>query len=280
MPLYHTEAGTVETLEWGDGPEVLILLHAAATGPRSLAALAERLAAPGRRIVAPALHGYGATLMRDAADRLHAHVRVVEACMRQHDAERRVLFGHSMGGLVALLAVMAGAPVGELVLYEPIVIACLRDDDPADVACRAWDRAIVRAVQTAIAAGTAEAGIARFIEAWNETPWSTLPAALRARMVANASELVAEIAAVSFCPLDPRALATIATEVRLLQGADSPEITRRMTSRLGGILPRAQRTVMVGTGHMGPVQAPDRVARVFLSNRPSTPGPAGILGQP
>src|ERR1700749_3894741 len=102
MPVYHTARGDVEMLEWGDGEELLVLLHAAAAGPQSLAALAALLARPGLRIVAPALNRYGATVMREE-DRVQAHVDVLRATLEVCPAERRTLFGHSMGGLVGLL---------------------------------------------------------------------------------------------------------------------------------------------------------------------------------
>src|ERR1700742_225288 len=99
MPVYNTPLGAVEMLEWGDGPELLVMLHAAAAGPQSLAALAALLARPGLRIVAPALNRYGATVMR-AEDRVQAHVDVLRATLGLHPAARRTLFGHSMGGLI------------------------------------------------------------------------------------------------------------------------------------------------------------------------------------
>ena len=81
MPVYHTAYGAVEMLEWGEGPELLVMLHAAAAGPQSLVALAGLLARPGRRVVAPALNRYGATVMRDETDRVKAHVNVLRATL-------------------------------------------------------------------------------------------------------------------------------------------------------------------------------------------------------
>src|SRR5579859_2937997 len=124
MPVYHTALGDVEMLEWGDGPELLVMLHAAAAGPQSLAALAALLMRPGLRIVAAALNRYGATAMRDEADRVQAHVDVLRATLQLYPAERRTLFGHSMGGLIGLLE---AASFDAITLYEPIVTACVHD---------------------------------------------------------------------------------------------------------------------------------------------------------
>jgi hypothetical protein len=143
MPVYHTTAGTIETLEWGDGPDLFVLLYAAAAGPHSLSALAGLLLRPGRRVIAPALNRYGATVMRDETDRVRAHVDVLSACLDIHPADRRVVFGHSMGGLVGLLGALDGLAFDAMILYEPIATACLRDDVPVEAASCNWDRRIV-----------------------------------------------------------------------------------------------------------------------------------------
>ena len=244
MPVYHTEAGTVEMLEWGSGPELYMLLHAAAAGPQSLSALATLLLRPGRRVVAPALNRYGATVMRDESDRLRAHLDVLRAALDAHPAERRTLFGHSMGGLVGLLAAVAGCEFDSMVLYEPIVTACVEDAQLLQ-----WDRAIV-----------AKADIAAFVTAWNATPWEALPANVRARLSAMAPTLIADMRAVSCHAFDTERLRNVAAPVLLLQGELSPAITHAMTSRLAAVLPNSRRRVIAHAGHMGPVQMPGAVA--------------------
>lgn len=249
MPVYHTDAGTVEMLEWGDGPELLVLLHAAAAGPHSLSGLAALLQRPGRRVIAPALNRYGATVMRDETDRVRAHLDVLRACLDVHPAQRRLLFGHSMGGLIGLLGALGGIGFDAMVLYEPIVTACLRDEVAEEAALLAWDRAIV-----------AQADIAAFVTAWNDTPWTALPDNVRGRLLAAAPTLVADMGAVSYHALPMERVSRLRTPVTLLQGARSPAITHAMTSRLVGLLPQAKRVVIEGCGHMGPVQMPATVA--------------------
>ncbi len=247
MPVYHTEAGAVEILEWGEGDELLVLLHAAAAGPHSLAALATELLRPGRRIVAPALDGNG----------LHTHVAAARVCLAQHKVQRRLLFGHSMGGLVALLAAMAQPGFDAIVLYEPIVIGCLQD---SDAALRDWDRGILAECERAIAAGAPEPGIAAFVSAWNEVAWADLPLNVRARLIEAAPRLVRDMREVSYCPLSPDQLCRVDAPVLLLQGSASPAITHAMTTRLATLLPHARRVVLEGVGHMGPLQAPAAIA--------------------
>jgi lipase len=248
MPVYHTARGDVEMLEWGEGPELLVMLHAAAAGPQSLAALAALLARPGLRIVAPALNRYGATVMHDEADRVRAHVDVLRATLEVCPAERRTLFGHSMGGLIGLLEAMSFDGV---VFYEPIVTACVQDQRLLE-----WDRAIV-----------ATGDIATFVSAWNGAPWEALPQSVRDRMIAMAPMLVADMRTVSHYPLDLDRLGTLAIPVLLLQGETSPPITHAMTARLAELLPRASRVVVPVCGHMGPMQAPNVIASAAKQSR-------------
>ena len=257
MPVYHTRSGPVESLEWGEGPDVWVLAHAAAAGPGALTGLAKALLRPGRRIIAPALNGYGGTALAEDGNRAFSHAAAIEAVL---DAvPTRVLFGHSMGGLAALLC-----PVKyeRLVVYEPIVTAVLRDDDPDDRAARDWDRAINAAFDERLAAGDAEGAIATFVEAWNEMRWADLPAGARAKLIAAAPALGRDMRAVSFFPAVSFAAPG---DVTVLQGTRSPAITARMTARLAAAIPGARRVRVADGGHMAPVLTPERVAAAILS---------------
>lgn len=275
MTTYATDDGSIDVLEWGDGSELLVLLHATAAGPQSLAGLARELLGPDRRIVAPALQGYGKTLVQAQGDPLDVHAGIAAACLRLFPARRRVLLGHSVGGLVALIAALQGAPLDALVLYEPIAIGCLRDDDPGDVACRDWDRSVVASFERDLANGAVEPAIGTFVNAWSEVVLTDLPSAVRQRMVARfagaAPRIGAEIKAASFRPLPPALLARLSQPVLVLQGTLSPEATHRMSARLCADLPLGQRVMVPGTRHMGPVQAPAAVAaaiRAVLATPP------------
>jgi len=260
MPLYHTPAGPVEMLEWGTGEDLWLLLHAAAAGPHSLSGLAEALLAPNRRIVAPALHLYGQTRIDAPGDRIDQHVTVARAALQIHQAIRRTLFGHSMGGLVGVLTAIGGAPIDRLVLYEPIVVGCLKQDDPQDRACRDWDRGILTKFDALLDSGQVEAGVACFVEAWNEVTWDRLPASARARLIAAAPALAEEVRAGSHHAMAATDLAAIRAETLILQGAASPAITHRMTARLHAMVAGSRRVVLPACGHMAPVQQPVRLA--------------------
>jgi pimeloyl-ACP methyl ester carboxylesterase len=260
MPLHDTPAGTLETREWGDGPELLLLLHAAASSPQALARLAEALQRPGRRIVAPMLNGYGRTAMRQDENPVLSHVAAAEACIDLFPSEQRIVLGHSMGGLVALLLALRGTLPDAMVLYEPIVIAALNPDDPEDAAARDWDRALVNDLGEKLAAGNTEAGVAAFVEGWNETSWNAIPEAARQRLVASGPLLAAETRAVHDCAVEPESFVRVKVPVLLLQGTQSPVLASRIMTGLLRRLPRVRRTILAELGHMGPALKPTPVA--------------------
>jgi pimeloyl-ACP methyl ester carboxylesterase len=253
MPLHETSVGTVETLEWGDGPEQIILLHAATSSPHALAGLAECLARPNRRIIAPMLNGYGRTKMRVTGNPVEKHLAVAAALKGLYPGERQIVFGHSMGGLVALLSSLGDDPPDALVLFEPIVIGVLDPNDKADREARDWDRALVRKLAAAVAAGEPETSVAAFVEGWNEVAWNAIPAAARTRLVEAAPFLATETDAVGEQQIDMDALVGLAAPVLLLQGTASPDLPNRAIQRLRRQLPRAQCASLDGLGHMAPV---------------------------
>ena len=247
MTVHETAIGPIELLRTGEGPNALVLLHAAASGPRALYKLGAALCGdePGWRAVLPALNGYGGSTLSDACadDPFAAHVSIARWAVEHLHPETRlgkqVLIGHSMGGLVALLAVLDGVAVDALVVYEPIVLDCLDMSDPEDNAARAWDAARVDKLRDGVASGSPEAGVKSFIEAFNEVSWSELPALFRADLVSKAALLAAETRAAPLVKLDRTRLATLAMPMLILQGGRSPPVTHRMSLRLAQAIPHA-----------------------------------------
>ena len=176
MPVYETDIGTIEAMHWGAGDERIILLHCARSGPGSLATLATNLCSPGRMLIAPALNAYGQTRV-SGTDAIEEHLSVVTWVVN-HSAREVMsvtLFGHSMGGLIALLAAGAQPQCQQVIAYDPIAPGVLDLADSNDRDAFAWDRDIVIELHDAVTKGEDERGVARFIEAWNGTPWKHLP---------------------------------------------------------------------------------------------------------
>lgn len=263
MTLHQTAFGTVEALEWGDGDQLVVLLHANAAGPWGLGPLAERLRRPGRRILAPALHGYGATRVTGAGDPVDAHLAVARWALDFGGDRGTVLFGHSLGGLTALLAAAGRSDLAALVLFEPIVHAALDAGDPEDRALGAAERATIARIRESVDRGEAEAGLAAFIEAWNETPWAAMPEKLRNRLLGDAERLAAETGAVARRTIPDGFWATVTSPARILYGDRSLPLAARLAVRLAARLPDASARCLPGLGHMAPSVAAPAIATEF-----------------
>lgn len=251
--------GPVEVLEIGEGPHLLVLLHAAAQSLRAMTPLARHLARPDRRILVPRLPVDAPDVSQDA-NPIAIHARIAAACLAETRAGQRTLFGHSMGALAALMASTGGAACDRLVLYEPIVMAALDPRDPTDRELRLWDRTIVERMEADLRAGRAEAAVAGFVEAWNEVRWDSLPAPVRRKLAEDAPALARLVRATTdFDPGGDLAPA-LSVPVTLLQGAASPAVTRRMSERLTARLAGADLEILPDCGHMGPVLQAGRVA--------------------
>lgn len=260
MPVFETAIGTVEALEWGNGDDLIVLLHALGAGPWGFGPLAERLLRPGRRILAPALHGYGRTRADGTAGPVEAHVTVARWALAGSGGRPAVLLGHSLGGLAALLAAAGRDDVLVLVLFEPIVHAALCASVPEDRALAAAEREMIRSIADGVRQGSPEAGLAAFFDTWNDTPWAGLPERLRDRLLTDAARLAAEAETVAGHPVPDGLMSRVAAPVTVLYGDRSPPLAARMAERLITRLPAARARRLRGLGHMAPVTAAEVVA--------------------
>jgi pimeloyl-ACP methyl ester carboxylesterase len=113
----------VNYYELGDGPP-LVMLHGLLGSPAYLTALARSLAAGGRRVLVPDLHGHGGGerltpwSFPDAVDHLAEAMAAVGAA-------RPALFGHSLGAPMGVYWA-ARHPVDSLVCASPVGMVPLR----------------------------------------------------------------------------------------------------------------------------------------------------------
>lgn len=160
MSLHQTDIGTIETLQWGEGRERILLLHCAGSGPHSLTTLAKSLCSAERMVIVPALNRYGHTDV-NPTDAIKEHVSVVNWVLNHYaqEADSVSLFGHSMGGLIALLVIaQTQTRCDHVVVYDPIVPNVLDGADQRDCDALAWDRDIVMTLHDAVANGDYERG--------------------------------------------------------------------------------------------------------------------------
>lgn len=257
-------------LELGSGPGLAVMLHAAGSGPRAIERLARLLLPAVGKVMAPAFERDGVSLIGGGGEPFAAPVAIARRLLEREGEGARVLFGHSMGGLIALETLLDGAHVDVVVLYEPITLALLDPADAGDRAALAWDAEVVSRLRGHVAAGETEKGIAAFIEAYGALAWEALPAGARADLVARAPVIIAEAQATNAAALDREAIGRIGVPLLVLDGGRSPDVTRRMARRLSELVPASEHVTIGGAGHMGPVTSAAAVAPViadFLSRR-------------
>lgn len=257
--IVQTGFGQVEVHRWGPGGKPIVLLHAAATGPKAYGPLAERLAEAGWQCLAPALHGTGNSRVPGAATAVEAHVAI--AAWLAEVSGARVLLGHSMGGLAALLTAPS-VELDRLVLFEPILFDAL--DPAADAGLIAAEAEMAAEMKRHLAEGRDADAIRVFVEVWNDTAWADLPEPARVRLTAQAAGVVADTQATGSVSIAP-AVWQAAPATALIQGDRSPEIARRMVAGAVRHLPTASVTTLSGIGHMGPLMRIDPVAEAILA---------------
>jgi len=266
VDILKVEEGDIGLMRWlaSDTDRTLVLLHASSTGPRAMSRMASQLVQQSVTVECPGFVGYDGTIWRTGGDSVTANCVIAEAVLARHDPARTVLFGHSMGGAIALKTALTaqanGRPLAGLVLFEPILLNLLDHTDPEMKAAYDWDRAVIARLQAETAAGNPEAGVRAFVEAWNETDWTALPAPARAHLTAMAPTILAECDAVGPLSFDREGLADLRTPTLALSGATGPDMPRLIGDQLARLIPRTAHDRLPGIGHMGPLLRPDVVA--------------------
>lgn len=174
--------------------------------------------------------------------------------------KRADVIGHSWGGTVALrLAIERGEQVRSLALYEPVLLAAAAGH-PAFEA----HRALMGEARAAFAAGDRARAAQMFHDEMNpDNPWAGLPEKVQGRMADEIHTVFEEVGvaiddAAGLCA--PGMLEKIKQPVLLMEGTSTAPVVRAANEALCARIPQAQRVIVVGAGHMGPVTHPDNVA--------------------
>ncbi len=254
---------------FGSGPRAALAIHCSLAHAGSWAGLAGRL---GHRLTLTAfdLPGHGESgPWQDGMGEVQARSVAVAAELAAEAARGAGpvdVLGHSFGATVALrLAVEHPGLVRSLVLIEPVFFAVAFADDPG---ARARYAAQMAEYTRAWAAGD-RAGAARaFIEVWGDgRPWDDLPRLHRAALARGIHLIDAAGPALledAGGLLAPGVLQAVDCPVLLIGGSTSPAITEAINEGLAARLGDAERSVIVGAGHMAPVTHPRQVASEVL----------------
>jgi pimeloyl-ACP methyl ester carboxylesterase len=240
--------------------ETLICLHCSASSGRQWAALAASLDEQ-LNVLVPDLIGYAgqAPWPAQAKVSLDDEADALAALIESHPGGVHLL-GHSYGGAVALQVAMRWpGRIKSLTLYEPVRFALLlRDPEMAPLAYEVIR--LARSVQAA-ASTTPDAAAVRFVDYWSGAgAWDRLGGARQRPLARCMTKVGAEFGALIDDRAGPADYKRLTMPVRLLGGDQSPAPVLRILDRLEVLLPRADRVSLAGLGHMGPIQAPERIA--------------------
>jgi pimeloyl-ACP methyl ester carboxylesterase len=248
----------LSSLHWGQGSTLVVMLHGVGGGRQ---AWGETLSGTGRAVgdagfqaVALDLPGYGgspAIEPYDMAGLAHWVAATVAALVADLAAQRCVLVGHSMGGMVAQ-ELMALAPQG-------IHGLVLSGTSPAfGKAGGNWQKQFLRDRLAPLDAGGGMAALAPGLAQGMASPDAPADAVARcAALMAQVPEATYRRALHAIVGFDRRAeLARIAVPTLCLAGGDDrnapPSVMQAMAQRIAG----AEYLCLAGVGHLANMEAP------------------------
>jgi len=233
----------------------VVALHCSLGSGRQWAKLAAELGR-GHQLIAPDLSGFGSH-----QGRVDLPVTLAEEAEQLGDRLDEAngpihLIGHSYGGAVAFrIATMSPwrERIRSLTLIEPVLPTLLRDDD-ADRRLHDQFSRLAHELYQDLWNGSVLEAIDKFIEFWNGSgPQEPLPAAARLRMMEHAEKLAFDFSAVLTETNVAAAAAALRAPTLLLSGGLSPNLTQRITARLGRTIPGAEARHLPAAGHMLPI---------------------------
>lgn len=247
---------------FGQGPDPALMIHCSLAHSGSWAGLARELSG-ALTMTAFDMPGHGRSGAWDDRGGIQRVTADIAADLLQGPAH---IIGHSFGATVALrLAVLRPELVRSLVLIEPVYFAAGLADrpeiGPAFQAQMAMFEAGMRQGDLRLAAQG-------FLQVWGTgVEWGSIPEpeqdALAGQMhlIAAAGPVLHQDAAGL---LAPGVLDAVDMPVLLLEGSASPPIIGAINAGLAARLPRAERAVVAGAGHMVPITHAGQVAAEIL----------------
>lgn len=243
--------------------EKLVCLHSSGSSGRQFDALAAALASRFE-VVAPDLIGYGDRRRWPSGTpaSLDDEAQAIAPLLNIAPVH---LFGHSYGGAVALqIALRWPERVCSLTLYEPVRFALLA----GAAATQAAGESIVavgRRIGLEVLSGAVDAAAERFVDYWSgEGAWARLGAPRRQAIAQRMTKVHAEFEALFADRVPAAAYRSLSMPVRLIGGTRSPLPARQVLDRLDALLPNVHRVTLAGVGHMGPLEAPQRVVAAMV----------------
>jgi pimeloyl-ACP methyl ester carboxylesterase len=251
-----------------------VLLHGSGLSYVAFLRVGGRLTRRGIAWFAPDFAGSGETAAASPdIDRAIARRALAEA-----GDDGAWVVGHSYGGARALgLALERPPGLAGLVLFEPAVVHVLKDTGDGN-----WP-SVVALLETGLGDRRAfeadpEAWLRGFVDFWSAPgDFDRLPPAERARFLATAPTVFAEVHALMEDTVDAAGYATLEVPVSVWDGERSPPVAHAICHRLRSVLRRPDARRLPG-GHMTPFTHPDAfcdaLAALLLPPAPSGSSPS------
>lgn len=258
MPVTTRAGAAISSTTYGTGPREALLIHRGLGRAADWEAVARGLAGT-LTMIAFDMPGHGASAPWDGQGEVQGRAAGIAARFLDGPAD---VIGHSFGATVALrLAVGHPGLVRSLVLIEPVFFAAAFADHPH---LRATLDNELAGFTAALAKGDNRAAARAFTDIWGDgTAWQDIPDQQQQRL-AEGMPLVAAGHGALFDDvggmLTPGRLAALDIPVLLIEGSASPPIIEAVSESLAARLPRAERAMIVGAGHMAPLTHSKQVA--------------------
>ena len=238
--------------------ETLVCLHSSGSSGRQFDTLAAALQSRFK-VIAPDLLGYGDRRRWPSGTpaSLDDEAQAIAPLLNIAPVH---LFGHSYGGAVALqIALRWPERVRSLTLYEPVRFALLFRDARTEAAGESIV-AVGRRIGLEVLSGAVHAAAQRFVDYWSGPgTWPRLGTERQQAIAERMSKVQAEFEALFADRVPAAAYGRLTMPVHLIGGSRSPLPARQVLEVLEAALPNVRRTTLAGLGHIGPIEAPQRV---------------------
>ena len=241
-----------------DGARPVVLVHGLAACWQCWLETIPRLAAEGRRVIAPDLPGFGDSEMPREDISIEGYGRIVESLCDELDLGQVVVVGHSMGGFMAAEFAIQYPDRGERLVLQ--AAAGISTNDVRREPLLAGARVVA-------ALGTRAAAQSRAVAARPRLRWVALQTVMRhpSRMPADfVYELIAHSGREGFLPaLDAilsydfrDRLPQIQCPTLVIWGAEDMLVPRRDADEYARAIPGARKVVFEDTGHSPMMERP------------------------